>query len=157
MLRILEVLPEVGAWTAQALGCAHKALSVLKKSGRSDIVDIVEGLLPPPEVPPLPRPSTPTTESSSEHSDDEPADDGAYGAVTPVGATALITALEQDRNMAKAEASAKVARIAQRQHVAKFAARYCKKTESPDKEEGTQCAAWMPCVSVAEVRMMVSL
>ena len=146
---ILEVLPEGGAWTEQALGCAHEALAALRVADPG-AAEVVAALLPSPVVPP-PRPPA-SDESADEQSDEEPMDEGAYGAVPPTGATALATQLEQDRNMARAEAAAKVARIAARQHIAKFAARYFRKTESVDKEDGTQCAAWMPCAALAEVQ-----
>ena len=153
---VMEQLPPQSVWknVPDAVARVHAALSSLRARGRSDIADVVAQHFPKPprhvpeaiEVPPAPDEDM--AEASTSCGEEE---GDQYATLATPASAPMKAVLQADRSLARTEAQDKVRLQAEQQHVAKFAARYFRITESVDREEGTKCAVWTPCAMLAEV------
>ena len=134
----LELLPPHAAWTPDALARAHAALN-----SAPALAAVLKPLLAVAPTPPVAMAVAVAAEDEEMPS--------ATGYTSSTDSDREGDAGARDDRSARADAADKIRRQSARYHIARFAARYFRLTESVDREDGTKCAVWAPCAALAEV------
>ena len=127
----LELLPPQAAWTQDSLARARAALYAAPA-----LSAVISPLLSGP---------APKVEAPGDEDDDVPCAAGY------TSSSDSEVDEKPDHQNANNDAADRVRRQAARYHIARFAARYFRLTESVDREDGTKCAVWAPCAALADV------